>query len=244
MPVSPRAAGWPTAVVLAGGMGTRLRRLVPDLPKVLVEVEGRPFLAHLLDELRAAGFRDLVLAVGHRAADIRRRIGDGASFGLRVRYVEELELLGTAGAVANAAGAIRTDPFVVLNGDTLVRLDWRGLLDFHADRAAALTVALARVDRRGRYGAVEADSRGRVIAFREKTGRGPGWVNAGVYVIRRAVVDQVPAGEVRSLERELLPAWIGRGLWAYRDSRTCFIDIGTPAALRAARQSRLGLVHP
>lgn len=230
----------PTAVILAGGLGRRLRSVVPDRQKALAPVAGRPFLALLLERLGAAGMRDVILAVGHRAAGVRAFCGDGRRFGVEVRYSEERAPLGTAGAMALAAPLARTDPFLVLNGDTLAELDWDDLLRHHATRGASLTMALAAVPDRGRFGTVEVDPNGRVTGFAEKAMAGAGWVNAGVYVVARTVLERCPALARRSgarpasLERDVLPSLVGRGLHGFRAPGLRFLDIGTPAALARA----------
>ncbi|MBI3154364.1 MAG: nucleotidyltransferase family protein [Burkholderiales bacterium] len=222
------------AIVLAGGLGTRLRSAVPDLPKPMAPVAGRPFLAWILDQLEGAGFARAVLAVGYRHEAIRDHFGDrhGA---LALRYSVEDRPLGTGGALRlacdqaydQADDPAGDDAIFVLNGDTFVELDHRAMRAAHGAAGAALSIAVHRVDDTARYGALELRD-GRVCGFIEKGRRGPGWINAGVYLLARGLLRQLPAGRALSFEQELLvpqvrslrpPAFVAEGL---------FIDIGVP----------------
>lgn len=219
-------------IILCGGLGTRLRAAVRDRPKVLAPVDGTPFLHYLLAYLRRQGYADVVLATGYLGEMIEDYAGDGAAWDVRLRYVREPEPLGTGGAVRFAAEqAGLATAAVVLNGDTFFSGALDALVDAHRARTdAAGTIALARVERADRYGAVETDpERGAVVAFREKTpgAAGPAWINAGAYVLEPRLVAAIPPGAV-SLERDVFPAWIGRGLYARRFPEATFLDIGTP----------------
>ena len=222
-----------TAVILAGGLGTRLRPVVADRPKVLAEVHGRPFLAFLLDQLAAAGIRDVVLCIGYRGEQVRAAFGE-AYGALRLRYSQESRLLGTAGALRLALPLLHSDPVLVMNGDSFCEADLASFTRWHRRRGAAATLLLARVPDTGRYGRVELDAEGRVLRFEEKgSPGGPGWVNAGVYLLSRRLLSTIPAGRPVSLEREVFPAWIGRGLYGHRSTGR-FLDIGTPEAYATA----------
>lgn len=226
-------------IVLCGGLGTRLRSAVPDRPKALAPVGGgQPFLEVQLELLRARGARHFVLCVGHMADQIEAALGDGSSLGVRIDYVRDGEkLLGTGGALKRAARFF-APAAVVTNGDTYIDADLAQLAQTHAAaraEGAVATLTLARVPDAGRFGSVEfAD--GRVTQFREKE-QGPGasgWVNAGLYVIERELLDRVPAGQVVSLERDVFPMALRDGLpLAAFPQGAGFHDIGTPDALRA-----------
>jgi NDP-sugar pyrophosphorylase family protein len=229
-----------SAVLLVGGLGTRLRSVAPLTPKPLVPVAGRPFLEWVVDWLRGLGCRDLVLSLGHRGEDFVRHFGDGDRFGVVVRYAQEATPLGTAGAVLTAAAAVRSDPFLVLNGDSYCPCDLRRVAASHQARAAEATLVVTEVPDAGRYGRVELDDAGRVSAFREKeAGGGPGSVNAGIYVVNRAALSLIPPGKPCSLEREVFPALCGKGLYGFPVAAP-FLDIGTPEALQAAQTFFLG----
>jgi NDP-sugar pyrophosphorylase family protein len=214
-------------LVLAGGLGTRLRPLTDSLPKVLVPVLGRPFLEHVLEDLARQGFRRFVLSVGFLAEQIEDHFGDGARLGCQLEYVREDRPLGTGGAVRRALPVLG-ETFVVVNGDTLLELDLARLLSTHRREGQLLTLAAARVPDRGRYGALGVEG-GRVVRFEEKQpGAGPGLVNGGVCAMNPALLDGAPAGPF-SLERDWLPRHAGR--IAVFETRGYFVDMGTHEAL-------------
>ena len=227
---SPRPA---SAVVLAGGLGTRLRSALGERPKVLAEVAGRPFLAHLLAHLSRCGLRHVVLATGWRSEEVEAFAGDGSEWGLSIGISREETPLGTGGAVRQSAALIRSDPFLVLNGDTFVAANPSLLLDFQLAHGARASLLAVRVPDRARYGALRIDAEGRVLGFSEKGLVGEGHVNAGVYALSRAALGFLPPGGPCSLENDLFPSLLGGGLWALRVD-VPFLDIGTPESLREA----------
>jgi len=225
------------AIVLCGGLGTRLRPVLADRPKALAEVGGRPFLEWLLLALAAQGVRRPILATGHLAHLVEAGVGDGARLGVRIRYSREAEPLGTAGALRLAATLTPAPTLAVLNGDTYCRFDLAALRSAHRARAALATLWLEPVEDGGRFGTVELEADGRISGFREKAGGGGRpLASAGVYLVERSVVDRVPAGRPASLERDVFPALAGRGLFGVR-GRGGFVDIGTPESLAGAGQA-------
>lgn len=222
-----------TAVILAGGLGTRLRSVVADRPKVLAEVDGVPFVFHLLGQLAASGVKHVVLSTGYRGDQVRDTVG--SSYGpIEIEYAQEPAPLGTGGAIRRTLPLVRSHALFVLNGDSYCDVDLPGLWLWHHQRAAHGTLALARVSDARRYGTVETDAYGRVHRFVEKSPRRrAGSVNAGVYLLRRALVASIRPGLPCSLERELLPAWLEAGIYGYARSER-FIDIGTPESLADA----------
>lgn len=216
----------PEAIVLAGGFGTRLSHVLVDLPKPLAPVNGRPFIAYLLDALAGNGVRHAVLATGYLAEKIESALGSDWQ-GMRLSYSVEDVPLGTGGAVRRAAAATSGGPLVVLNGDTYLEFDANAFAGAMRAAGADLGVALARVPDVARYGAVTV-SDGRVVTFGEKIGQGPGQINAGVYYFSPAAVRALPARESFSMETEVLqPAAAAGRLHAYDDTDG-FIDIGIP----------------
>ena len=204
-----------TAVILAGGLGTRLRPVVSDRPKVLAEVCGRPFLTYLLDQLQAAGAGEAVLSTGYLGEQIEAALGS-CYRGLPLGYSQESAPLGTAGALRSALARPGSDPILVLNGDSYFDADLPDLLAHHRSHGARATLALARLDDTRRFGRVVLAADNRVTAFEEKgADEGAGWINAGIYVLARQLLETIPAGGPVSLERECFPAWIGRGLYGY-----------------------------
>jgi NDP-sugar pyrophosphorylase family protein len=230
----PVSLNVPVAVVLAGGLGSRLRAVVGDRPKALAPVAGRPFLEYLLRHLADAGVREAVLCTGFGADAVAEVMGDGARFGLRLRYSREDRPLGTGGALRQAAAMLGPGPALVLNGDSLVSLPLAALCALHAGRAARATLLLARVPDCSRFGAVSIDPDGRMLRFEEKHRAGPGLVNAGVYLVEQSVLQTIPGGREVSLEKEVFPGLIG-GLYGLVVD-TELVDIGTPESLAAAQR--------
>jgi NDP-sugar pyrophosphorylase family protein len=222
-----------TAAVLAGGPGTRLRRAVPDLPKVLAPVGGRPFLAHVLEELSSRGVRRAVLCTGHGADEVEAAFGDFFD-GTQLVYSREDSPLGTGGALRLALPHLGSATVLCLNGDSIVRADLSAFRRWHDERGSEASILLARVEDASRYGRVEVAEDGAIEAFLEKSaGGGRAWVNAGVYLIARERIGEIaPGGEV-SLERDVFPAWTASGLHGYR-TEARLLDIGTPESYRAA----------
>jgi NDP-sugar pyrophosphorylase family protein len=274
-----------TAAILAGGLGTRLRSVVADRPKVLAEVRGRPFLSFLLDQLAAAGVRYVVLCTGYRGEQVQAAFGNSYG-GLRLAYSQEPSPLGTAGALRWALPLCESDVVLALNGDSFCDADLPAFWDWRCARGAEATLLLTRtpfvvrhesavpfvvrhesavpfvvrhesavpfvvrhesavpfvvrhesaVPDAARYGRVRLGADGRVLSFDEKDGRsGQGWINAGIYLLHRRLLSTIPATGTVSLEREVFPAWVDRGLYGY-PSQGRFLDVGTPASYAAAER--------
>jgi mannose-1-phosphate guanylyltransferase len=238
MSIRPNASAEPEpleAILLVGGQGTRLRPLTIGTPKPLLPTAGVPFLAHQLARAAASGVTRVVLATAYRAEMFAECFGDGSAFGLQISYVHEEEPLGTAGAIRNASAGLRSEPdspVIVLNGDILSGHDLGAQLDLHGKADAAVTLHLVEVPDPARFGSVPTDSAGRVTAFLEKTPDPvSNRINAGCYVFRRQVIDEIPAGRVASVERETFPALIDAGavVQGYLDN-SYWLDVGTPEA--------------
>lgn len=225
------------ALVLCGGLGTRLRPVVADRNKVVAEVAGRPFLGYVLDGLEALGIERAVLCTGHRAPQVRQTLGERHR-SIALVYSEEETPLGTGGALAAAARRLAGDaPVLVANGDSVLAAPLAGLVARAAGNPAAPVIALAEVLEAGRYGRVVLDPSGRIRRFDEKlAGAGPGLVNAGVYLVPRALLDALPARRPLSLEREVFPAWVtAPGLWGW-PSGGRLLDIGLPESYARAAE--------
>ncbi len=223
-----------TAAILAGGLGTRLRPALDDRPKVLAPVSGRPFVTYLLDLLRAASVRRVVLLTGYKGEQIRLALG-GHYQGMTLAYSAESTPLGTAGALRAALPHLGSSTILLLNGDSYCGVNLFALADFHRRRGADATLALTRVDDASRFGQVETTAEGRVAAFAEKlSASGSGWINVGAYLIERGLIEEIPAGRPVSLEREILPSWIAnKTVYGHRRDRP-FLDIGTPESFLTA----------
>jgi NDP-sugar pyrophosphorylase family protein len=231
------------AVILAGGLGTRLRPLTLSRPKPVVPLLNVPFLCYQLALLGAHGVRDVILSVSHRPEVIRATMAREDLGDVRLREVVEAEPLGTAGGVRNAADLL-DGRVVVLNGDVLTDLDLSAMFAAHEARGAAATIYLTPVENPTAYGLVELEPDGRVRRFLEK----PGWeevttntINAGVYVLERELLDLIPPGQPHSIEREFFPLLLERGVPFYGYvSEGYWLDIGTPAKYLEAQQDLLG----
>ena len=233
MSESPVALGDIPAVILAGGQGTRLQAVLPGTQKVVATVADRPFLASLLEALASAGLREAILCTGFQAAQVAAQLGE--AYGpLRLRYSPEPEPLGTAGAVRHALDHTSAETLLVLNGDSFCQADLGAFWVWHRSHTALGSLVLTQVPDTTRYGQVRTAADGEVQGFDEKGGAGgPGWINAGLYLLSRRLVAQTPLGRAVSIEREMFPAWIGQGLYAWRGGGR-FIDIGTPASYAAS----------
>jgi NDP-sugar pyrophosphorylase family protein len=223
-----------TAAILAGGLGTRLRSALADRPKVLAPVGGRPFLTHLLDQLADAGIRGVVLLTGHRAAEVHHTFGSEYK-GMCLTQSAEPSPLGTAGALRRALPLLEASCILLLNGDSYCDVQIEKLYEFHGLHKAGVSLSLVHVPDASRFGRVCIDLGGRVIAFEEKgISAGSGWINAGVYLLERDLLAALPAGCPLSLEREVLPGWVSRGMVYGMECGDRFIDIGTPESYAEA----------
>src|SRR6187399_399181 len=185
------------ALILAGGEGTRLRPLTSTVPKPVVPLVDRPFIAFMLDWLRGHGVDDVVMSCGHMADGVRRVLGDGSSLGMRLRYLEEPRPLGTGGALKFAED-LMDDRFLMLNGDVLTDIDISAQLAQHERTGAVGTLALYPVEDPSAYGLVRLDDAGAVTEFVEKPSADQidtNNISAGVYVLERSVLDLLAPGE-------------------------------------------------
>jgi mannose-1-phosphate guanylyltransferase len=217
------------ALVLVGGEGTRLRPLSEAVPKPVVPLVDRPFLGHMVHWLGRHGVSEVVMACGFKADALRDALGDGEPGGPTLRWVEERQPLGTAGAIKFAADHLE-DRFLALNGDVLTDLDLTALTRFHEQLGSRATLGLYPVDDPTGYGLVDTDGEGRIVEFLEKPEpghAGPGEINAGTYVLERSVLEAIPGGRPVSIEREVFPSLIGKGLHGLR-LEGYWMDIGTP----------------
>jgi D-glycero-alpha-D-manno-heptose 1-phosphate guanylyltransferase len=224
------------AILLVGGLGTRLRSVLPSTPKVLASIGEGAFLELLVRQLRSQGVLHLVMCTGYLGEQIENKFGDGRAWDIAIQYSKEEQPLGTAGAVKLAQRYLRNVPeFLVMNGDSFLEIDFRSLMNFHRGHGALATIAAARVENASPYGALHVDATGRVRSFAEKTvGDVPGLVNGGVYVFNHAVLQHIPE-EPASLERDVFPQLLDQGVYAL-EQHGIFIDIGTPVTYERAQQ--------
>lgn len=222
------------AMILAGGFGSRLRGILDDLPKPMARVAGKPFLEWLLRQARSQGVQSAVLCTGYLGQIVEAYFGDGSRWGVRLAYSRETSPLGTAGALRLGVDRTSAKNLVVLNGDSYCRYDLELFLHYHESREASATLWLVPVADRLRYGTVAINPDGSVSSFIEKSGRaGRGYVNSGVYLMERAILESVQPSAKVSLEKDVLPSLVGHGLYAVKGDGP-FIDIGTPEAFARA----------
>ena len=216
-----------TCIILAGGLGTRLRTVVTDLPKCLAPIGGRPFLAIQIAQLKQAGINDVVLSLGHLADKVIHEITQG-HLGEDVRFVVENHALGTGGAIRYAMNTLGLDEVLVVNGDTYIEGDLDPMLtSLNREARELFRMALVSVNDRQRFGSVEINDTGYVGGILEKGQEGPGLINGGLYRLCSAVFDKYPTGSF-SLEADLLPLLVARGCVSGYCIAGQFIDIGVP----------------
>ena len=220
------------ALILAGGLGTRLKGVLVDKPKVMAPILGRPFITYLFDQLIDAGIKRIILCTGYKSEQIE------AAFGKQYRscelaYSPETEPLGTGGALRNAFSLVQSDNCLAMNGDSYVNADLNAFMKWHFASGFAGSLLLTRVPDAGRFGTVETDAQGKITVFKEKQGLAvPGSINAGIYLFSRQLLENIPADRAVSIERETFPEWVQKGIGGFC-VETEFIDIGTPETLAA-----------
>jgi len=220
------------AVILVGGEGTRLRPLTSSVPKTVVPLVDRPLIVYMLEWLRGHGVDDVIMSCGFLATGVREVLGDGSQLGLRLRFVEEPEPRGTAGAL-KFAESLLDERFLMLNGDVLTDLDLTAQIAQHEATGAVGTLALVPVADPSSYGLVRLRPDHAVEEFLEKPSADEqldtNLISAGAYVLERSVLDLIPPDQKVSIEREVWPRLVGEGLYGYADQHAYWIDIGTPA---------------
>jgi D-glycero-alpha-D-manno-heptose 1-phosphate guanylyltransferase len=219
------------AAILVGGLGTRLRGVVNDVPKPFAPVLGRPFLFFLLDMLALRGARSVTLCSGYMAEFVREKIGT-EWLGMPIHHSVETEPLGTAGALAHAKEFLKSSRVLVLNGDTWFEPHFPNLLA--AAESSEFCIASAQVPDASRYGTLEIDPADRILAFKEKSPTAsPGLINAGLYLLSRNIIDSIPPGRL-SLETQVLPGLVAAARVNVFKSPSPFLDIGIPSDYAAA----------
>ena len=235
------------AMILAGGLSTRLYPLTRNLPKPLVPLLNRPVMAHVIDQLSLHSIRDITVNVHYRADAIVRYAGDGSRFGVHLQYLHEDVLSGSAGAVKKAAAHFR-ETFLVVACDTIVKADLSAALDFHKARKADVTIVLAPTSNPGECGVAVTDAHGRIEQFQEKPARGTeksNWGNTGVYILEPRVLNRIPGGVDYDFGTQLFPSMAvsrGRIFGVRQDVYWC--DLGSPEGYRRLHNDALrGDVH-
>lgn len=221
-------------VVLCGGLGTRLQPIINDRPKPMAEIGRQPFLDYLLEYSFKFGFRRFVLCLGHMASVIKEYYSKKENF-WDISYSEEKERLGTAGALKNAQGLIKSNPFLVMNGDSICPLDLGQFLEFHFHKGGRFSIVLSQLKENKDSGLVGLNGNNQVISFNEKSQNGNSCLaNAGVYLFSQKIFEKIPSGLNYSLEYDVFPEIIKEGLFGFVTDQQ-FIDIGTPERYQRAQ---------
>lgn len=231
-----------TVVILAGGLGTRLRSVVSDRPKVMAEVSGKPFLSYLLEQLIKAGFEEIILSTGYKAEQIEDFFGDNYN-GLNIIYSREDIPLGTGGAVKLASTKRVSDIIMVMNGDSYIDIDLSEFVEWFLEKNASAAMVLRKVTNTGRYGSASVDEKGRILSFEEKKETGSdGLINAGIYLLRSCLLEDIPLREFYSLENSLFPTIVDESLFGFCCEGN-FIDIGVPECYATANDFFAGVYN-
>jgi D-glycero-alpha-D-manno-heptose 1-phosphate guanylyltransferase len=218
-----------TAVILAGGLGTRLKETVPNLPKPMAPIRNRPFLEYQIDYWIKQGINRFILSVGYLKDSIIEHFGNRYK-GIPIEYAIEHEPLGTGGGLLLAEKGL-TEPFLVLNGDTFIEVDLDNLYEFHLERKSEWTFSLFRTSQFERYMGMDVSPNGEILSLKSELNKSSGLANGGVYLIEPSVLGSLAfkAGDKASLEDELLPNFISNGGVLYgKECKGKFIDIGVP----------------
>ena len=226
-----------TAVVLCGGLGTRLREVLPNKPKVLAEINGVPFIYYLLRKIEKTGCRNVILCTGHLAEQVESLLG--YEYGeLTIVYSKETSPMGTGGALLNAEQYITTNYVLVMNGDSFVECDFRDYYYWHIQVGAKLSMIVKKTSDTSRYGSLSLSAERQITKFQEKVcnyKREGKFINVGVYLMHHRILQKIPKKLPVSLEKEVFPKLVSDGVFGYRiDGR--FIDIGTPQSLAEAQE--------
>ncbi|MBI4845324.1 MAG: nucleotidyltransferase family protein [Candidatus Omnitrophica bacterium] len=229
------------AVILAGGFGTRLKQTVKDLPKPMVDVDGKPFLEYLVLQLKKWDIKEVVLCVGYLKEVIKGYFNDGSKWGLNISYSEENSPLGTGGALRQAMCLCNEDDFLAMNGDSFLDVDFDKIISFHRKKSALATLSLIKVEDVNRYGRISINVENEVIEFCEKGNSGQGFINAGVYVFSKEIIEHIPLGKV-SLEHEVLAKLINKKFYGV-GIEGFFSDIGTPDSYKRISENPAGLYN-
>ena len=221
------------AVILAGGLGTRLSSRLTDLPKALAPVSGRPFLAILLDQLTEQQCRRVILSVGHLRQRIFEAIGEEYS-GIPIQYAVEETPLGTGGAIRAALQLVKEENALILNGDTFLDADYNAMMSEHTSSGTELTIAVRYVENMDRYGGVIIEQT-HATGFIEKGTSGPGWINAGAYAMKRNFIWPASLPPRFSFEAAFLEKHVAETKPKVFRCEGYFLDIGIPEDLDRAQ---------
>lgn len=218
----------PQALLLVGGLGTRLRSVVSDRPKPMALIHDKPFLEWLVLYLKKQGVSRVVFASGYLSEMIEDHFGDGSKWGMQIEYSVEEEPLGTGGALKLVKPKLMDDSFFMINGDTLFNADLNQMYKEHLKNGADLTLAMHHVEDNARYGKVMLEG-DRILGFEEKPENPvPSWINGGTFLINTSLLDNLPDKKKFSFEIEVIPDLLQKGRCFGLKQKAYFVDIGLP----------------
>lgn len=224
-----------SVAILAGGFGTRLQSVGKEKPKVLAEVRKHPFLEYLLNQLHNANFKNIVLCTGYLSEQVKQTFGEKYK-NLHLFYSVEQLPLGTGGSLRKALPLLNSETIAVMNGDSFCEINFTKFWDFHLRKTSKVSLALTVVPDASRYGKVKLLRDDSIIGFQEKKERsGAGLINAGIYLINKSFITEIPQGREISIEKDVFRSWIGKGFYGYKGNNN-FIDVGTPEDYAYAEQ--------
>ncbi|MDP8265789.1 MAG: nucleotidyltransferase family protein [Candidatus Aceula meridiana] len=222
-------------VVLAGGLGKRLRPTTGDAPKVLAEVDGTPFLDILLKNLYAQGFRRVILCTGYKADEIEAHYQKN-SLGLEIIFSKEETPLGTGGAIKNARDKVQSPIFFALNGDCFCSVSFSDFFKFYQAQGAKASLVLSKLENKNDFGSVVVDSSNQIVSFEEKSSSSASpYASVGIYCFDREVFDWMPEAQAFSIETEFFPKLVGKNFFGFITENK-FLDIGTPERYKTAQE--------
>ena len=223
-----------TAIILAGGKGTRLQSIINDRPKVMAPVNQTPFLFILLDNLIQLGIKNIIFSIGYKSEYIRQVVGISYK-GQKISYSEETKPLGTAGAIALASSRYKSKHYLIMNGDSYVEYSFKSFFDFYLTKSSDAVILVKKVEDAQRYGAVEFNKQNKVESFKEKRkGFKPAFINCGVYLLRSSILSFLPRKTPSSLEHDFFPKIVSKNFYAF-ETEGRHLDIGTPESYKLAQ---------
>ena len=215
-------------LILCGGKGTRLQKIVSDKPKILADIKSAPFIKYLLEYLQKMGVKRTILCTGNKHDQIKKWIKTEYSGNIEVIFSYEKKRLDTGGAIKNAYELINSNNFIVLNGDSYCKINYKDLLLKHSKSEALLTIVVTSSTVNNEYGSVAIDKNNNVIKFKEKaTNNNKSYINAGIYCFSKKIFNYMPTNNTFSLEKDLLEIIKDNKYYAYVTKKR-FVDIGTP----------------
>ena len=225
------------AIILAGGVGSRLGNIVKDTPKPFLRVKNNPFILNIVERLISQNVKEIIFCLGYKPQKIINFFGDGSKWGIKVSYIIEEKLMGTAGAIRAAYKKISQSNVIVLNGDSFCYFDILGLITQHRLNNADATLSILKVNKPEKYGLILFNENMKVNKFLEKSKKYKNkinYINAGVYIINKNLIKKIDNTKPVSLEKDFFPMNLDMNIQAFILKNEKFIDIGTPESLKKA----------